>query len=359
MARRGNGEGSIYRRKDGRYCGQYTLQTAAGPKRRYVYGKTRKEAAAKLAQAMAQASKGLTLDAGAMTVSELIADWLAAHANSVKPHTASQYQRAARLHILPGIGKMKVARLTAAHVQRLYNALGSEKGLSPSSVRGVHAVLHSALDHAVRQGLIGSNPADAVKVPRKGRSRPEMNPLSSDEVGQLFEAARGDRLEALYVVAVCTGARLGELLALKWADVDLDARTMRIERTLITAKGGWQFGSPKSGRGRTVNLSRMATEALRHHRAYQAEERLEMGSLWHDHGLIFTDEVGKPLSPQSVLRTHFYALLRKANLPRVRFHDLRHTCATLLFERNMHPKVVSEMLGHANIGITLEDAALG
>ena len=181
-----------------------------------------------------------------------------------------------------------------------------------------------------------------------------MRPLTAEQVKVLFEAARGDRLEALYVLAVTTGLRQGELLGLKWDDIDLEVGTLQVRRTLTTAKGGPVLSAPKTkGSRRTVRLSHTALEALRSHLERQLEEIDRVGDLWRENGLIFASESGSPHSRQHVTAHRFKPLLRRAGLPEIRF-DLRHTCATLLLSKNVNPKVVSEMLGHASIAITLD-----
>jgi integrase len=173
-------------------------------------------------------------------------------------------------------------------------------------------------------------------------------------VRALFETARisGDRLEALYVVAVTTGMRRGELQGLKWEDVDLEAGTLQVRRTLSEPKGGWIFEAPKSGKGRNIRLTRKATAGLREHRRRQLEERMEHGALWQDHGLVFPSGIGTPTLGGNLNRA-FKALLKRAGLPAVRFHDLSHTCATLLLRQGVNPKYVQELLGHADISLTL------
>jgi integrase len=202
-------------------------------------------------------------------------------------------------------------------------------------------------------GLIPRNATEAVKPPQVRRE--EMQPLTPEQVKALLQAARGDRLEALYVLAVTTGLRQGELLGLKWEDVDLEAQTLRVCRTLTTAKGGPQLTTPKTkGSRRTVRLTQSAVNALSIHLKRQLGEIDRAGSLWRENGLIFASEAGEPLDRRNVTTHRFKPLLKQAGLPRVRFHDLRHTCATLLLGRNVNPKIVSEMLGHASIAITLD-----
>jgi integrase len=205
----------------------------------------------------------------------------------------------------------------------------------------------------VRDGLVPRNATEAVKPPQVRRE--ETRPLTPEQVRTLFGAAKGDRLEALYVLAVTTGLRQGELLGLKWDDVDMEAGTLQVRRTLTTAKGGPVLSAPKTkGSRRTVKLSQTALEALTSHLERQLEEIDRVGSLWRENGLIFASEVGEPLDRRDLTTHRFKPLLRRAGLPQIRFHDLRHTCATLLLSKNVNPKVVSEILGHATIAITLD-----
>ncbi len=167
-------------------------------------------------------------------------------------------------------------------------------------------------------------------------------------------AARGNRLEALYVLAVTAGLRIGELLGLKWEDIDLDTETLCVRRTRSQAKSGPTFTAPKNGKGRSIRLTRRAVEALKSHKAAQNTERLKLGDLWQDNGLVFCTHAGKPLDFRNLTTASFKPLLKKAGLPDVRFHDLRHTCATLLLSRGHHPKLVQELLGHASVAMTLD-----
>jgi integrase len=193
----------------------------------------------------------------------------------------------------------------------------------------------------------------AATTPPKPQPK-EIRPLDSEQAKTLLEAARGERLEALFVVAVTGGLRIGELLGLRWEDIDLERGAMRVARTLSGAKSGPRFTTPKNGKGRTIMLTRQAVEALRSHRKRQNEERLMVGLLWEDYGLAFPSTTGRPLSRNSVDRRCFKPLLRRAGLPpATRLHDLRHTCATLLLGQGVHPKFVQELLGHASIAITL------
>ena len=356
MGKRGNGEGSITRRKDGLYMARYWVETPTGKKRKTIYGKKgekRQDVADKLAEALGDRSKGLVFEADNLKVGEYLERWLADSVrDTVRPTTFERYEQMVRLHIRPVLGQTKLKNLTPAHVRGLYRDK-LDAGLSPRTVQYIHVTLHKALKQAVHDGLIPRNAAEAVKPPQVRRE--EMRLLEPEQVKTLLEAARGDRLEALYALAVTTGLRQGELLGLKWEDVDLEDRTLRVRRTLATAKDGPQLTAPKTKSSRrTVMLTQSATEALRSHLERQLREIDGAGSLWRENGLIFASETGDPLDRRNVTTHRFKPLLKRAGPPQIRFHDLRHTCATLLLSRNVNPKIVSEMLGHASIAITLD-----
>jgi len=205
----------------------------------------------------------------------------------------------------------------------------------------------------VRWGLIPRNAAAAVDPPRV--VTPEMRPLSPTQARTLLAAANGNRLEALFVLAVSTGMRQGELLGLGWEDVDLEAKTARVRRTLTLAKGGPRLTEPKTrGSRRSIRLTASAVEALERHRERQEGEGAARGPDWNGQGLVFCTRRGTPIRRDNLHDKHWKPLLRRSGLPDVRFHDLRHTCATLLLTKGVHPKIVSEMLGHSSIAITLD-----
>lgn len=334
--------------------GQYVVHTAEGRKRRTVYGKTRAEVAKKLAKALSQREDGLVFDAGNLKVKEYLERWLQDSVEgNVRSRTLSNYQMQVRRHIVPALGSVKLKALSPAHVQGLYRQK-LDSGLAPSSVRYIHAVLHRALKQALRWGLVPRNVSEAVDLPKLVNE--EVDALLPEEARAFLEAARGDRFEALYVVAVTTGMRRGELLGLRWSDVTLDGTaTLRVARQLQRMRdgSGLKFVPPKSGKGRTIRLPLRTVEALKAHRARQAEEKLKAGSLYQDGGLVFATEVGTPLEPSNIDRRSFKPLLQKAGLPDMRFHDLRHTCATVLLTEGVNPKFVQELLGHADVGLTL------
>ena len=246
-----------------------------------------------------------------------------------------------------------MSSLTPIHVRGFYREK-LDSGLSPATVHKLHVVLHKALVQAVSDGLIPRNAAEGVKVPQTRRK--EIHPLTPEQTHALLTAAHGDRLEALFVLAINTGLRQGELLALKWEDVELERGVLRVRHTLTRTGGKVSVGVPKTKKSRrSVELTPAAAEALRAHLSRQLEEMERVSSLYRPGGLVFANESGGIINPSNLRNRSFARLLKLASLPPdTRFHDLRHTCATLLLSRNVNPKIVSEMLGHSSIAITLD-----
>lgn len=352
--RRGHGEGTIFQRKDGRWCAAITTgRDASGKlKRSYIYGKTRKEVQEELTKSLRDQQQGLLVDPSRQTVREFLMRWLEdCVKGTAAPKTYEDYGCVVRRHLIPTIGPIQLTKLSPQHLQRLYREK-QDSGLT-RMVQLIHAVLHRALNQALKWNIVPRNVADAVDVPRVAKK--EMRALSPEEAGKFLEAAQDDRLHALYVLTVSTGLRLGEVLGLKWLDTDLDAGTIQVQRALQWGKDGFYFTEPKTARSRRiVMLPAMAVTALKKHRAKQAEERLALGEVWQDIGMVFTSTIGTPLNPSDLRNRSFHKILERAGLPRIRFHDLRHTAASLLLAAGENPKVVQEMLGHSTIRMTMD-----
>jgi integrase len=350
---RGNGTGTVYPRKNkqGKVVGYLGAHHGPDGKRRYVSAKTKGECERKLRQAMTDADRGLTFDRPDLKLGEYLDRWLSDSVkDTVRQRTWERYESIVRVHIKPAFGRVKLKALTSNHVRAFYREK-LDAGLAPRTVNYIHTTLHKALKDAVSDGLVPRNAA-AVKAPRP--KKPEIHPLSPKQARALITASREDRFHALYVVALHCGLREGELLGLRWDDVDLDAGALQVRRTLSETRTGHKFEKPKNGKGRSVKLSQRAAEALNSHRVRQNEERLNAGSLWQDNGLVFPTTTGTTMSCTNLLGRHFKPLLRRAGLPDIRLHDLRHTCATILLVAGKHPKYVQELLGHASISITLD-----
>ena len=349
----GNGEGGITRHKgSGLYMARYTVQTPTGPKRKTLYGKTRREVDEKLTKAKADRDTGFVFDADNLTLGNYLDRWINDSVrDTVRQRTWERYEQIVRVHIKPALGRVKLKNITPTHARALYREK-LDTGLAPRTVNYIHTTLSKALKDAVADGLITRNPASSVKAPRPKKK--EISPLSSEQAKAFLEAVRGNRFEAAFVVALHCGLREGEILGLKWSDVDLDAGTLQVRRTLSEALAGRLFEPPKNGKGRSVKLTARAVEALRNHLTRQIEEIESLGDRYRDQGLVFPSQVGTPMNAKNLTARSFKPLLKKAGLPDIRFHDLRHTFATLMLQNGEHPKVVQEMLGHATIAITMD-----
>ncbi len=350
--KRGQGEGTIRQRADGRWEAMYTYHDATGHmKRRSLYGKTQREVREKLTAALRALDQGDAPITDRQTVAQFLDRWLADVVKpSVRPKTYHSYAQLVRLHLKPALGRHQLAKLLPQHVQGMMNDKLAA-GLSPRTVQYLRAVLRRALGQALKWGLVARNVATLVDPPRSERH--EMQALNPSQAGQFLEAARGDRLEALYRVALSLGLRQGEILGLRWEDVDFDAGTMRVRVQLQRIDGKPRLVDLKTVKSRrTVALPAALVMALKAHRMHQLEERLLAGGRWQDWGLVFTSTIGTPLDARN-LTTRYKALLKRAGLPDVRFHDLRHSCASLLIAQGVPPRVVMEILGHSQISLTL------
>jgi integrase len=348
-SRRGNGEGSITKLGDGRWQARVTLDDG---RRKAFYGKTRAETAAKLHAALRDRERGLPVVAEKQTLGQFLALWLDMVKDDLKPRTWKRYNELMMLHVVPLLGTVRLAKLQPQHLQQLYVAKRAEN-LSPTTVHHVATVLHGALKKAERLGLVARNVSEMVDTPRMARR--EMQVLDREQARRLLEAVRNDHWEALYVLALHTGMREGELLALRWRDLNLAKGTLQVRSSLYwTKESGYKLDAPKTASSRRpIKLDPRVVEILGRHKARQAEVRLALGPAWEDQDLVLPNAVGRPMDAMNLLHYHFYPLLKRAGLPRVRFHDLRHTAATIMLGEGINPKVVSERLGHANVSITL------
>jgi len=349
MRRRGNGEGTLYRRSDGRWGATVTLDDGG---RKTYYGHSRMQVQDRLKELARQRDQGLLIASADQLTGDFLARWLEDTVrNSVRPKTYDSYELNVR-RLQPLIGSVRLGSLSPAHVQGAYGAL-LRRGLSARSVHHAHAVLHRALKQAVLWNMIARNPTDAASRPRPVRT--EMKTLSEDEVRRLFETTEDDRMHALWVLLVTTGLRLGEALGLRWDDLDPESGRLAVRRALQRQRGnGLVFVEPKTGKSRrTVHLAAGTLRVLSEHRQRQREARLLNGPAWQEGNLVFCTDIGRPLEGGQV-SWRFHKALGLAGLPRIRLHDLRHTAATILLTRGVHPKVVQEMLGHSTVTLTLD-----
>jgi len=353
MARRGANEGTISLRKDGRWQARLHLGYEAGRRRRKsFYGHTRREVQEQLTRALRDQQQGIPVATDErQTVEQYLRRWLTdAVRPSVRASTYAAYEMHLRLYLIPELGRIPLARLTPQHVQALINAK-LRSGLAPRSVLHMRAVLRRALNQALRWGLVPRNVATLVDPPRVPRY--EVQAITPQQARAFLDAVRGDRLEGLYTVALAVGLRQGEVLGLRWEDLDLEGGFLTVRHALQRVGGRLQLVEPKTRLScRTIAMPPLVVGALREHRKRQLQERLWAGSRWHEGGYVFATTIGTPLDGTNVTH-HLQALLLGADLPRQRFHDLRHACASLLLAQGVHPRVVMEMLGHSQIGLTM------
>lgn len=342
MKKRGHGEGAIYQRPNGSWCGQVRLTG----QRKTVYGKTRAEVQRKIRAIVADAEQGIMPAPERLTVATYLERWLADDVSRLDQYTIKNYGIYVRLHIVPKLGTIKLAQLQPAHVQGLYAAMQTS-GLAPKTIRNAHGVLRAALGRAVTWGLVPRNVA-ALATPPRAQS-PEFRTLTAEEAKHLGRTTQGNRWAPMLLLALTTGLRQGELLGLKWGDIDFAAGVLQVRRQY---ERDGAFSAPKASSQRRLDLAPDEVRALEIQRAAQGQDRERYGDRYIDQDLVFSTHKGRPLMHRNVFR-EFKRLLQKAALPNIRFHDLRHTNATLLLGQGAHPKVVQERLGHSQVGITL------
>ena len=346
--RRGNNEGSIAKLPSGSYRALVTLEG----KRLTHTTKTRAECQAWIRKMLAQFDEGLTLEGMQTTLEQYLTVWLETAKTALRPKPAHQYQKLVENHILPVLGKVKLKDLRPAVIDSFYqNRI--KAGVGVRTIRYCHAVLHSALEKAVRLELLTKNPVKGATPPRKNEA--EIIILDEDQVIQFLIASRGNRHEALFHLAVKTGMRQAELLGIKWSDLNWTTGQLQVRRQAQRSPGkGYIFCEPKTKAGRRiVPLGEASLNVLRKHLENQRVQKLFTGSRWQDLDLIFPSTIGTPIDLCN-LRKEFRRVLDDAGLPGIRFHDLRHTAASIMLKHNIPIFTVSRVLGHSRPSITLD-----
>jgi len=350
-ARRDAGSGSISQRPDGRWQASLSNGFALGKRqRRTVYGKTKREVADKLKVLIQQQAQGLSVTTDRQTVAQFLDGWLRdIVAIKNRPQTYDLYRRIVARHLVPTIGTIPLVKLAPQHVQQLLQSKG--KDYSPATVSAIHHCLGSALRWAVRWQLVPRNVALLALTPPQ---QPKvMTVLTPEQARHLLDAARGDRLEALYRVALSLGLRRGEMLGLRWQDVDWDAARLHVVHSMLfLAKQPPVLAPTKTAKSvRDLPLPPSLLLALKEHHARQLHEQLIAGSKWHDQDLVFCTPHGKPLDPRDLWYA-FRALQERAGVPPMRLHDLRHSAASLMAAQGVPARTIMAILGHSSIGIT-------
>ena len=348
--KRGQNEGSIYKRENGSWRAQISLHG----KRLSYTGKTKRECLDWIRKTKSQIDLGLTFNSSQLTLKKYMNDWLVNIEASIRPNTFKQYQHLTHKRILPFLGRYKLINLRPDIIQNRYNQM-IEEGYGLRTIQITHSVLHRALVQAVKLGLIFRNPDDATSPPKPQKA--EMQFYDKEQVQQFLIHTKlsKDRYYPLYHLAISTGMRQGELLALKWSDLDMDQRTLKVQRQFTRAKnGGFELTQPKTQAGRrTIALGFNTLEMLKEHQRDQFQVKLDVGDKWKDLDFIFTTKLGTPFDKYSLLKS-FKKASREAGLPVIRFHDLRHTAATLQLNNGVPVILVSNRLGHSKPSVTLD-----
>ncbi|MDH2429289.1 tyrosine-type recombinase/integrase [Sphaerisporangium sp. TRM90804] len=354
--RRSQGEGSVFKRKDGLWSGAVDLGWVNGKRiRKTVYGKTEKEVLGKLAELKDAQRKGQNLAARPRKFAEWLDEWIEMKKRQgTRPLTLRGYRQLIHDHVKPALGRKQLDKLTPTDVRRLIEAK-AESGLSAATVKQVHGLIRNALADAEREELIHRNVAKLVKPPSVKRD--EARVLTIEEAKSLINTIKGDRLEAFWICALTLGLRRGELLGLRWEDIDFGKGLLAVRQSLQRADGSLQLVDPKTSRSRrAVPVPEPTLAALRKHKREQAAEQLAAGERWKSSGLVFASTIGTPIEPGN-LSTRWRKTRAKAGLDWLRLHDLRHACASFLIACGASPRTVMKTLGHSQIGLTMNTYA--
>lgn len=373
-SRNAAGQGSIRQRSDGRWEGMYTVGYDPGTGkqiRKSIYGRNQQEVRRKLAKITVEIDNGTFLEPSELTFGEWLDTWVQNYCLNVKPRTRQLYQSSIEVRIKPNLGAVKLKKLTAPMIQRFYNDLfkgklrgkrgksprtSCRKHLSPKSIKNIHGIIHRALSVAVRVGAIPQNPSEAIELPRI--ERPDIKPLPEEYFSVFLHALEGDRYEIPITVDIFTGARQGELLGLPWSSVDFEHGTITIKQQLQKQPDGSHKLVPtKNDKPRIITPAPFVFDLLRKQHAKQAEWKLRSGKFWNNsNNLVFTNELGGHLTASNIYR-HFKKTAKAIGLPKMRFHDLRHTYAVYSLESGADVKSVQTSMGHYSAAFTLDTYA--
>ena len=352
--RRGHGEGSISQRADGRWQARINIGYVDGKrKRKSIYGETRKEVAEQLKVLLHEQQQGLPIAMERQTVGQFLDRWLKESVEPRRRHnTVAGYSNIVRLHLKPQIGHIQLAKLTPQHVEQLMNRMREkDKNLAERTILLIRTVLRRALQQALKWGLVARNVAALTDAPTVEEF--VTTPLTPERAGEFLQTIRGERHAALFATTLWLGLRRGEVLGLRWEDIDFDEQKLHVRMAQVVVKGKILLAQPKTKNSRRrLTIPPSLLSVLREHKRHQAEEQWKAGKKWQAHGLVFCTTKGTPFNPRNITRD-FKDFMKQEGLPNIRFHDLRHSCASLLCHQKVPARVMMDILGHSTIATTL------
>jgi len=358
---RGNGEGTIVKRKDGRWMGAITIgkKKNGGIKRKYVYGKKRKEVAEKMTRIKNELLNNSYVEPSDLMLKEWLYRWIEGRKSSLAYSTYNNYKVMIRNHLEPDIGDISLNDLSSRMIQELLNEklengrIDSKGGLSVRTVKYIYQTLHAALEQAVKENLIRNNPSKAVELPKKQEEK-KLKTWNQKQVYIFLSTAKKFNYYPLMFLAVHTGMRKGELLGLKWEDISFEKKRIEVKRQLARTDKGLIFKKVKTDSGnRIIPITDNIVRILKNYRLKQKETKLMLGEQYNNLNLVGANKIGKPIDPRNLYR-EFKKIIKKANLQEIRFHDLRHTFATLFLEAGGAIKTLQQILGHSSITVTID-----
>ncbi|MGM0496038.1 MAG: tyrosine-type recombinase/integrase [Bacillota bacterium] len=358
---RGDGEGTIVKRNDGRWMGAITVgqKNNGQSKRKYIYGQTRKEVAEKMTKLKNDLLMGTYVEPSNIKIKEWLDRWIEGRKSSLAYSTYRNYKVMIRNHLNDDIGDIKLKDLQPRQIQELLNyklengKKKGEGGLSTRTVKYIYQTLHAALEQAVKERLITNNVCKAVEVPKKQQEK-KLHTWNKKQVNKFLQEAEDYRYFSLLYLAVNTGMRRGELLGLQWKDIDFDKKRITVKRQLARTDKGLIFKKVKTKSGnRTIPITDNIVTTLKKCKIKQSENKLKLGEQYNDNDLVGCNSIGNPIDPRNLVR-EFKKVTKEAQLPEIRFHDLRHTFATLFLEAGGPIKTLQQILGHSSITVTID-----
>ncbi len=362
---RGNGEGTIVKRKDGRWMGAVTIGVdpkTGKPKRKYIYGKKRKEVAREMTNLKKNLFEGTYKEPSNMKLADWLDKWIEGRKNSLAYSTYMNYEMFIRNHIKPEIGQIKLKDIKPYEIQLLLNnkfengRVDNEGGLSERSVKYIYQTLHAALEKAVKTEMIIKNPCKSVELPKDDEDieSNELHTWNNQQVKKFLRIAKDFKYHSAFYLALNTGMRQGELIGLKWKDINYNKKTLNVKRQVVRTNKGLKFKTPKTKAGdRVIPLFDNIIKYLKKHKINQSEKKLSLGESFQDNNLVTCNGIGNPVGPRNLSR-EFKKIVKAADLPKIRFHDMRHTFATTFLDNGGNIKTLQQILGHESITTTID-----